>query len=108
MSELRGLDRTLELEYLEVSAAKVVARWTVGPEHRQPFGIAHGGFYCAEHGSTASIGSQMWLQERGIAPGVNIKPDFLRQADEGEDVNATAVPIHQGRKQQLSDGVRST
>lgn len=55
--------------------------------------------------SNASIGSQKWLQERSIAVGVNINTDFLRQADEGEDVNTTAVPIHQGRKQQLSDGV---
>lgn len=49
--------------------------------------------------SNASIGSQKWLQERSIAVGVNINTDFLRQADEGEDVNTTAVPIHQGRKQ---------
>lgn len=79
----------------------MVARWTVRPQHLQPFGIVHDGVYCAVHESTASIGSQMWLHERGIADRANNSTDSLRPAGEGEVVTTTAVPIHQGRKQQL-------
>ena len=77
MSRLRGLDRTLELECREVSAAKVVVRWTVVPQHLQLFGVVHGGVYCSVRESTVSIGAQMWLYERGIAVGVNNNTDFL-------------------------------
>lgn len=101
MTENPGLDGVLGVEYAELSATKVVATWTVGPQHLQPFGIVHGGVYCSIHESAASIGSQIWLDGAGIAVGVNNNTDFLRQAGPGEVVTTTAVPIHQGRKQQL-------
>lgn len=101
MTALPGLDGLLDLEYLEIGAERVVARWTVGPQHLQPFGIVHGGAYCSAHESTASMGAQIWLGTKGIAVGVNNNTDFLRQAGKGEVITTTAVPIHQGRKQQL-------
>ena len=101
MTDLPGLDGILDLEYLHIGADRVVASWTVGPQHLQPFGIVHGGAYCAAHESTASIGSQVWLGTTGTAVGVNNNTDFLRQAGTGEVITTTAVPMHQGRKQQL-------
>lgn len=101
MTEARGLDHSLDVEFVDVSADRVVARWTVGPRHLQPFGIVHGGVYCAVHESTASFGAQYWLGDKGVAVGVNNNTDFLRQAGLGEVVTTTAVPIHRGRKQQL-------
>ncbi len=101
MSEIPGLDGVLGVEYVERSADKVVASFTIGEHHLQPFGIPHGGIYCAAHESTASVAGQVWLGERGIVVGANNSTDFLRQAKVGDTITVTATPIHRGRSQQL-------
>lgn len=101
MTEIPGLDGVLGVEHVELTADRVVVRWTIGPQHLQPFGIPHGGAYCAVHESTASIGAQMWNGERGVVVGTNNATDFLRQAKLGDTITTTATPIHRGRTQQL-------
>jgi uncharacterized protein (TIGR00369 family) len=101
MSEIPGLDGVLGVEHVEASADKVVVRFTIGDEHLQPFGIPHGGIYCAVHESTASVAGQYWLGDRGIVVGTNNSTDFLRQAKPGDTITTTATPIHRGRSQQL-------
>lgn len=101
MNEMPGLDTALGVSASEITADKVVLNWTVGKQHLQPFGIVHGGAYCAVHESAASIAGQTWLGDKGIIVGVNNNTDFLRQAGEGDQMTTTALPIHRGRKQQL-------
>ncbi|MCW2750422.1 MAG: thioesterase [Aeromicrobium sp.] len=101
MSEIPGLDGMLGVERVEASADKVVVRFTIGDRHLQPFGIPHGGIYCAVHESTASVAGQYWLGDRGIVVGTNNSTDFLRQAKVGDTITTTATPIHRGRSQQL-------
>jgi 1,4-dihydroxy-2-naphthoyl-CoA hydrolase len=101
MSEIPGLDGVLGVEHVEASADKVVVRFTIGDQHLQPFGIPHGGIYCAVHESTASVAGQYWLGDRGIVVGTNNSTDFLRQAKPGDTITTTATPIHRGRSQQL-------
>ncbi len=96
-----GLDGLLGVERLETTADKVVSRFTIGDDHLQPFGIPHGGIYCAVHESTASVAGQVWLGDRGIVVGTNNSTDFLRQAKVGDTITVTATPIHRGRTQQL-------
>lgn len=96
-----GLGGVLGFRYEEVSGGSVVATWTVGPQHLQPFGIVHGGVHCAVNESTASIGAQAWLRDQGLVVGVNNNTDFLRQARSGETLRSVATPIHQGRTTQL-------
>jgi uncharacterized protein (TIGR00369 family) len=91
----------LGVEHVEASADKVVVRFTIGDQHLQPFGIPHGGVYCAVHESTASVAGQYWLGDRGIVVGTNNSTDFLRQAKVGDTITTTATPIHRGRSQQL-------
>ncbi|MCW2789159.1 MAG: thioesterase, partial [Aeromicrobium sp.] len=69
--------------------------------HLQPFGIPHGGVYCAVHESTASVAGQIWLDGKGVVVGTNNSTDFLRQAKVGDTITVTATPIHRGRSQQL-------
>ena len=76
-------------------------QFTIGEHHLQPFGIPHGGVYCAVHESTASIAGQMWLGGKGVVVGTNNSTDFLRQAKVGDTITVTATPIHRGRTQQL-------
>lgn len=97
----RGLDETLGFKVVEVAADRVVATWTAGKEHLQPFGIVHGGVYCAVNESVASIAAQFWLGDKGLVVGVNNNTDFLRQAGAGAEVTTTGTPIHRGRRSQL-------
>ena len=101
MSEIPGLDGVLGVEHVEVGPDKVVVRFTITEQHLQPFGIPHGGIYCAVHESTASVAGQVWLQEKGVVVGTNNSTDFLRQAALGDVITTTATPIHRGRTQQL-------
>lgn len=96
-----GLDGVLGVEHVEVSADKMVVRFTITENHLQPFGIPHGGIYCAVHESTASAAGQFWLGTRGVVVGTNNSTDFLRQATLGDTITTTATPIHRGRTQQL-------
>ena len=101
MTDIPGLDGHLGVEYVERSADKVVARFTLGALHLQPFGIPHGGAYCAVHESTASVAGQIWFGRRGVVVGTNNSTDFIRQAAVGDVITVTATPIHRGRTQQL-------
>ena len=95
-----GLEKELGLRYEEISGDRVVIHWSITPGQHQPFGIVHGGVYCAVVESAASIGAQQWLGNRGRVVGVSNQTDFLRAATDGE-MTATAAPVHQGRSQQL-------
>lgn len=101
MTELTGLDAVLGVTHPEVTQDRVVAQWTIAAQHLQPFGLPHGGAYCAVHESTASLGAVTWLDGRGVAVGTNNSTDFLRQAALGDTITTTATPIHRGRTQQL-------
>ena len=101
MTQLPGLDGVLGVHHVEVGPDKVVVQFTIGEHHLQPFGIPHGGAYCAVHESTASVAGQVWLGDRGIVVGTNNSCDFLRQAKVGDTITVTATPIHRGRSQQL-------
>ncbi|MFT4298158.1 MAG: PaaI family thioesterase [Aeromicrobium sp.] len=100
-SDLPGLDGLLGVRHLELTADTVVVEFTLGERHLQPFGIPHGGVYCAVHESTASIAGQIWLGDKGVVVGTNNSTDFLRQATVGDTITVTATPIHRGRTQQL-------
>ncbi|MEV7397906.1 PaaI family thioesterase [Aeromicrobium sp. NPDC092404] len=101
MTEIPGLDGMLGVEHVTANADQVVVRFTIGEQHLQPFGIPHGGAYCAVHESTASVAGQIWLGDKGIVVGTNNSTDFLRQAKVGDTITTTATPIHRGRSQQL-------
>ena len=101
MSDIPGLDGVLDVEHVEAGPDKVVVRFTLDEKHLQPFGIPHGGVYCAVHESTASIAGQIWLDGKGVVVGTNNSTDFIRQAKVGDTITVTATPIHRGRGQQL-------
>jgi 1,4-dihydroxy-2-naphthoyl-CoA hydrolase len=103
MSEIPGLDGVLGVEYIETGPDQVVVQFILGDRHLQPFGIPHGGVYCAVHESTASIAGMIWLNttSQGVVVGTNNSTDFIRQAKVGDTITVTATPIHRGRSQQL-------
>ncbi|SNS74766.1 uncharacterized domain 1-containing protein [Geodermatophilus pulveris] len=89
------------LEVGEVSGTRVTGSVQVGPEHHTPWGVVHGGLYCAVVESAASIGASVAVADSGqFAVGVNNTTDFIRSMTEGR-LEVVAEPVQQGRTQQL-------
>ncbi|MCV7433509.1 PaaI family thioesterase [Mycolicibacterium bacteremicum] len=97
-----GFDSELGLQYLEVTPDGGRARLVITDKVKQPWGIVHGGVYCAIVESLASVSGHVWLAEHGggTVVGVNNNTDFLRAIKSGT-VTAVSTPIHRGRRQQL-------
>lgn len=95
-----GLDTYLGMRIESGSPDRVVLRWPVRPELCQPFGLVHGGTYCAAVEAAASIGAALWFGARGRVVGVSNQTDFYRAVTAGE-LSAEAVPVHRGRSQQV-------
>ncbi|CAN5423372.1 PaaI family thioesterase [soil metagenome] len=88
------------LEFVELTGSRVVATWQAKPELHQPYGIVHGGVHCSVVETLGSIGSAVWLGDKGQCVGVNNNTDFFRAVSEGS-LTSTGTPLHQGRSQQL-------
>jgi 1,4-dihydroxy-2-naphthoyl-CoA hydrolase len=85
----------------EVSGTRVTGTAELGPEHHTPWGVVHGGVYCAIVESAASVGASRAVQEHGqFSVGVNNSTDFIRSMTAGR-VDVVAEPVQQGRTQQL-------
>lgn len=84
----------------EATGDRVVLEWDVIAAQHQPYGIVHGGVYCAAVETAASVAGALWFGERGKVVGVNNSTDFLRAVTDGH-LTATATPVHRGRSQQL-------
>jgi 1,4-dihydroxy-2-naphthoyl-CoA hydrolase len=98
----KGFDTEIGLTYLEVTPDEGRARLDIHDKLLQPWGIVHGGVYCAIVESLSSVCGHVWLSENGggTVVGVNNNTDFLR-AISGGTVYAVATPVHRGRSQQL-------
>lgn len=96
------------IEVTEATADRAVGRVEVGPQHHQPYGVVHGGLYCALVETLASTGAAVWAMEQGMmgCVGVNNNTDFLRSTRDGVLIGE-ATPIHRGRTQQLWDVIVS-
>jgi len=94
----------LGLRLDEVSGGRVVASWTAGERHHQPYGIVHGGVHASVVETLGSVGSAAWasehLAEGTKVVGVHNSTDFFRAVSDG-DLTSTGTPVHQGRSQQL-------
>jgi uncharacterized protein (TIGR00369 family) len=93
----------LGLSLDEVSGERVVATWTAGKKHHQPYGIVHGGVHSSVVETLGSIGGAYWVLARdreAKVVGVNNNTDFFRAVSEGA-LTSVGVPLHQGRLQQL-------
>lgn len=89
------------LELDEVTATNVVGHIDVGPDHHTPWGIVHGGVYTTAVESTASLGASAAVEDQGlVAVGLTNTTHFVRSLTSGR-VTVTAVPLNQGRTQQL-------
>jgi 1,4-dihydroxy-2-naphthoyl-CoA hydrolase len=98
----RGFDSELGLTYHEITPDGARAQLEIHDRLLQPWGIVHGGVYCAIVESLSSVAGQMWLEANGggMVVGVNNNTDFLRSTSAGT-VYGASTPIHRGRSTQL-------
>jgi uncharacterized protein (TIGR00369 family) len=94
--------RLLGVETIECGPERVRARLHADGRHHQPYGIVHGGVYCAIVEDVASQGAGHAARaagQRGVV-GVANHTDFLRSHRTGE-LFAEGTPLHAGRSQHL-------
>lgn len=92
---------TLGLAWDRISLEASYAHLEVDDRHLQPYGIVHGGVWCAVVESLASVSAAIRVAGSGrFVVGVSNATDFLRSHRRGR-VDAVATPVHIGRSQQL-------
>jgi len=91
----------MKFEVTEATGTRVTGTVELGPDQHTPWGVVHGGVYCAVVESAASIGASAAVADRGqFAVGVNNSTDFLRPVTAGR-LDVVAEPVQQGRTLQL-------
>lgn len=90
--------QALGLRFAVVTPERVVAHLDAGPQHHQPYGVLHGGVYCAIVEAVASYGAgtaALASGQRGVL-GVSNTTDFYRSHAAGE-LTCVGTPVHAGR-----------
>ena len=88
-----GLDATLGLRYLTASSTRVEAEWEAPATAVQPYGIVHGGAYCAVIESVASVGAALTVLPSGrFAVGVENRTRFVKAARPGARLRVVGWP----------------
>jgi uncharacterized protein (TIGR00369 family) len=99
--EANAFGRATGFRLTSATGRRVTGVVEVGPEQHTPWGVVHGGLYCAVVEGAASVGASMAVVADGrFAVGVNNNTDFIRATTEGR-LDVVAEPIQQGRTQQL-------
>ena len=93
----RGFDAFYGLELLELGAESAHGRLVVREEHKQPFGLVHGGIYAAIAEGLVSFSTVSVVFEQGkLASGISNQTNFLRPVT-GGTIDARATRKHAGR-----------
>ena len=79
----------------------MVAEIEIGPVHRQPYGIVHGGVHAGLIETVTSTGAGIYALQHGKSVvGLENHTSFLKAVREGKLV-ITAVPLSRGRSTQV-------
>ncbi len=92
-----GFDAFYGLEIGELTPESARAALSIRPEHKQPWGIVHGGIYASMAEGLTSVATAVVVGPLGlVASGISNHSSFLRPATEGT-LHAVAVRKHAGR-----------
>ncbi|MDB4985456.1 MAG: hypothetical protein JWN04_634 [Myxococcaceae bacterium] len=96
-----GWTAQMDLRFVTVTEAEVVAELPVSAKHYQPMGIVHGGVYCSMVETVCSVGAYLHASKRGLlVVGVDNQTSFLKATRDGV-LRASARPLAVGRRTQL-------
>jgi 1,4-dihydroxy-2-naphthoyl-CoA hydrolase len=101
LTGVNAFGRATGFRLTSVSGDRVTGVVEVGPDQHTPWGVVHGGVYCAVIEAAASVGASTAVTADGrFAVGVNNNTDFIRATTQGR-LDVVAEPVQQGRTQQL-------
>ena len=95
------LPGVLGVEVVSIEDEEAVGRLVVQEHHLHPFGFAHGGSWVTLADSVAA-----WATMRHLPPGsggfttIELKTNVFAGAREGDELVATAKPLHTGKRTQ--------
>lgn len=96
-----GFDGSIGLTYTTATPDLVVAEVPVTPALLQPYGLVHGGVYCAIAETVASAGAAIDAMARGWSTvGLENSTAFVHAIRAGKII-ATATPMQKGRRTQI-------
>src|SRR6266700_3163493 len=100
-ASLQGWNAAMNIHFVRATVDEVVAEMEIGPVHRQPYGIVHGGVHSGLVEAVASIGAALAARQRGQSVvGLENHTSFLNAVREGK-LRATARPMMCGRRTQV-------
>jgi 1,4-dihydroxy-2-naphthoyl-CoA hydrolase len=96
-AQLQGFDGLYGLEIIDLAPELANARLAVRDDHKQPWGIVHGGIYASIAESVTSWATATVVVPEGkIASGMSNQTSFLRPVS-GGTIHAVATRKHAGR-----------
>jgi 1,4-dihydroxy-2-naphthoyl-CoA hydrolase len=96
-AQLQGFDGLYGLEIIDLAPERANARLAVRDDHKQPWGIVHGGIYASIAESITSWATATVVVPEGkIASGMSNQTSFLRPVS-GGTIHAVATRKHAGR-----------
>ena len=104
-ANLGGWNTAMGLRFTKVTIDECNCELVIGDQHRQPYGIVHGGVHCAAVETVCSTGAALNAMPRGQAVvGIENSTSFIHAVREGV-VRVTGTPLTRGRRSQLWEGV---
>jgi uncharacterized protein (TIGR00369 family) len=95
------LPGVLGVKVVSIDDRAAVGRLVVEEQHLHPFGFAHGGSWVTLADSVAAWGTMRHLPPDATGfTTVELKTNVFAGAQEGDELIATAVPLHTGRRTQ--------
>ncbi len=95
---LGGFNEAMGLKFTTIEPEKLVAELTVDQQHKQPYGIVHGGVYSAMIETLCSTGAALNVMADGCtAVGLENTTSFLRAVRSGT-LRCIAYPQFKGRR----------
>jgi 1,4-dihydroxy-2-naphthoyl-CoA hydrolase len=99
-----GWNSAMGVRFVRATADEVVVEWEIAAQHRQPYGIVHGGVHAGVIETIASVGAALHAMPRGQAVvGLENHTSFIHAVREGV-LRATARPLTRGRRTQVWEG----
>jgi uncharacterized protein (TIGR00369 family) len=98
---MAGFDGVMGFHILHADRDRVEVEYTIGEQHRQPYGIVHGGVHCGVIETVCSTGAAMDAMPRGQSVvGLENHTSFIRAVRAGK-VRVVATPVTRGRRSQV-------
>lgn len=99
-----GFNQSIGLQFVSITAEEVVAELTIDAQHKQPYGLVHGGVYSAMLETLCSTGAALNVMAHSrTVVGLENTTSFLK-AVRGGRLRGVATPLLAGRRSHVWEG----